>query len=189
MCFNGVLLLRNVHGYFLENLERVRNDMASLRIQFFKTMHAEVTAESKKVMDRLAVMERQQKKEVEKMKAELNEQSTKMHSDIAAEGKTVADKISNIEKMNRQEVDNLKSQLKEQVSMTSTSFEKQKDQVALAFSKMAAKEESLAQQLDDTKTKVNSLELILAKLPSEFLRLLEASGRRRSLPGKASKET
>lgn len=40
-----------------ENLDRLRNDVTSFRLQMFKVVRAEVTTESRRLMDRLSAIE------------------------------------------------------------------------------------------------------------------------------------
>ncbi len=43
--------------YSTESLDRLRNDVASVRLQLLKAVRAEVAAESRRILDRLAAVE------------------------------------------------------------------------------------------------------------------------------------
>lgn len=53
-----MLVITHVHHVPLtENLDRLRNDVTSFRLQMFKVVRAEITAESRRLMDRLSAIE------------------------------------------------------------------------------------------------------------------------------------
>jgi hypothetical protein len=61
----------------VESLDRLRNDVASLRVQFFKAVHDEITAESKKVMDKVVAMETKTARDVDILRQQLANQTNR----------------------------------------------------------------------------------------------------------------
>lgn len=162
-----------------ENLDRLRNDMASLRVQFFTTLHAEVSAEGQRLTERLTAIEVKAAKDVERLKQQMEEQTRRVVEEMAADRKFLIERLTKLEQSHSDETQGICSLLSSQSQMTSAALDVQRDQVASAFARITAKEEVLAFQLDDTKVKVNEIEMALAKLPGEFVRLLEAKDKER----------